>query len=212
MGLRVTFCFVCLVCATPSTWGSAEYQLYMKQRLWEGETKVEAARHNIESLDVTDSTDDVTTLHDEVKAETFGDEIRSMVESVSDSISKLPAESLLSTDNRTTVKKIDQRIRQYWGGYGSLYTHLTYAIGQYQNAADRQATLDSENSDDSDDETPTGHICGRLGDDPDQSVDFYCGRGAEEIAAATEVLEEVKALKTEIDGLLDDLVEPTTEE
>ena len=212
MSLRVASSLLCLILVSTTAWPDEEYQDFLMLRLWDNETTVEHARHLIETLDSDDSTEDLIMLHDEARTEIFGDEIRSTVESVSDAVAGLPAESLLSTDNRTTVKKLDHRAWEYFRDYYSLGTYFEGAIRLYENAADLQADLDSESGSDSNEETPTGHICDRLGDAPDFLVKNRCEGGNRYLGNARERLEELKAHKTAIDGLLDDLVIPESEE
>ena len=212
MSLRVASSLLCLILVSTTAWPDEEYQDFLMLRLWDSETTVEDARHRIERLESNDSTEDLIMLHDEARNETFGDEIRSTVESVSDAIAGLPAESLLSTDNRTTVKKLDNRAWECIDDYYSLGTYFELLIRIYENAADRQADLDSESGSDSNEETPTGHICDRLGDAPDFLVKRRCEDGDLYLERARVRLENVKTHKTAIDGLLDDLVIPESEE
>lgn len=212
MLLKVFVSLLCLVLGSTPAWSNEKYQRYMKERIWGSEMLVEESRERIEVLESKDSLDSVRTLHDEAKAETFGDEIRSTVESVSDAISGLPSESLLSTDNRTTVKILEQRVRQYMRSYAGTSWSLSQAIIRYGQAASRQSDLDGDSDGDSDDETGTGHICERLGDDPDYLVEAHCNAADGYVANANESLENLRAYKMEIDQLLDDLVTPTTEE
>lgn len=208
---RVSVGFLCLVLSSVACWGDEGYQAFMKKRLWDDETQIEQIRHSIERLDLTGFPVDLSTLHDEVKTDTFADEIRNTVESVSDAVSDLPSESLLSTDNRTTVKQLVHLARQYRSNYGRIAFDLPFARDRYQAAADRQAELDTANGDDSD-ETPMDHICERLSDDPDYLVAVRCDSGNQATERAKAALERIRAYKTSIDGFLDDLVTPEIEE